>query len=399
MSRKLLMVTTVASTLNAFLLPFADHFRSRGWTVDAAAADITGDLTCASHFDRTWEVGWSRSPLTIANVGAIRTVRRVVRAGGYDLVHVHTPVAGFVTRYALREARRAGGPMVVYTAHGLHSYPGGRPLSNAVFCALERLAGRWTDAMVVINRDDAAYALRHHLTGRGVLLHMPGIGVDLIEYARDSIDAADVAAARSDVGLESTDRMLLMAAEFNPRKRHADALRAFARLQEPDARLVLVGEGPLRERMIRLASELGITRRVRFPGRRSDMPALLVGSAALVLPSVREGLPRVVLEAMAAGTPVIGCRIRGTSELLEGGCGLLFEPGDVEGLTAAMRSVLDDGFEAEARARLARERVEAYALPRVLELHEELYERLLRPRADVMRSGLTDMAAVEGWRG
>jgi len=403
MSRKLLIVTTVASTANAFLLPFADHFRGLGWTVDAAAAGIGGDPLCARHFDRTWEVGWSRSPRDPGGLRAAAEIRRLVGEGGYDVVHVHTPIAGFVTRFALRGLRRTRGLKVVYTAHGLHSHPEGGVAANTAFCALERLAGRWTDALVVINREDAAYARKHHLAGRGALCHMPGIGVDLERYSREQADPEAVAAVRAEIGLAPEDKILLMVAEYSPGKCHCDAVTAFARMEgdtDVPARprsgrlagapasqlhLVLAGDGVTKEKVSALVSALGLSDRVHLLGIRDDVPVLLAAADALVLPSAREGLPRVVLEAMAMGTPVIGSRIRGTTELLEGGCGFLFELGDVDALAAAMRQAIEEPAVAKSMAAAARLRVERYALPRVIEMHQQMYEALLRPSPDEVR--------------
>jgi len=95
------MVTTVPDTLRGFLLPFAAHFRRRGFRVDAMARGVTGCPESVAGFDQVWEAAWSRNPLDPWNLGtARRRVRDVAAGGGYDLVHVHTPVAAFVTRLA-----------------------------------------------------------------------------------------------------------------------------------------------------------------------------------------------------------------------------------------------------------------------------------------------------------
>ena len=103
----LLCVTTVPVSLCAFLLPFAYHFRAQGWRVDAMAQGISTSAECLQAFDRVWEVEWSRNPLKPQNlIVAPRQIQEVVAQEGYDLVHVHTPVAAFVTRYALNGLRK-----------------------------------------------------------------------------------------------------------------------------------------------------------------------------------------------------------------------------------------------------------------------------------------------------
>src|SRR5262245_53839675 len=105
------MVTTIPETLRGFLLPFVDHLRERGFRVDAMAQGIGGGAECLRAFDHVWEVAWSRNPLDHRNLlAARRRVRDVVVEHNYDLVHVHTPVAAFVTRLALRGLRRTGRP-------------------------------------------------------------------------------------------------------------------------------------------------------------------------------------------------------------------------------------------------------------------------------------------------
>ena len=371
-----LMVSTVPDTLRGFLLPFAEHFRGRGFRVDAMARDVAECQECVAAFDRVWEVPWSRNPLDPRNLWAARRrVCDVVSGQGYDLVHVHTPVAAFVARLALRGMRQSGRPQVIYTAHGFHFYRGGPRARCAAFRALERIAGRWTDYLVVINREDEEAA--RQLLPPDRVRYMPGVGVDLDRYAPDVVTEKDVARVRQELELGPTDRLFLMIAEFIPRKRHRDTLAAFARLGRPDVWLALAGAGPLMEETRRLAGRLGVADRVRFLGVRRDVPALVRASVAVLLPSQQEGLPRSVMESMSLGVPVIGSRIRGTADLLEGGCGLLVPVGDTTALAEALTEVLDHPDESEAMAGRARARISAYDLRRIIRLHEALYDEAL----------------------
>lgn len=197
-----LFVTTVPITLEAFLLPFADHFRAKGWRVDALANGARSDSRLDGRFDARFDAPWSRDPLSPSNLfGAAPVVRRAVEDGGYDIVHVHTPVASFVTRYALRSLRgRAKGPVVIYTCHGFHFYRGQAALPHAVFRAFERMAAPWTDYLVTVNREDleAARALGG-LPGERVR-YIPGIGVDCERFAPGIVPAAEAARVREELG-------------------------------------------------------------------------------------------------------------------------------------------------------------------------------------------------------
>ena len=216
---RLLFVATVAGTVSGFLSPFGDYFRSIGWRVDAAARGITSDPDCRGHFDDLWDMTWSRDPWDPANLKAAKSLQHIVHENGYDIVHVHTPIAGFVTRLALREARRRRATKIVYTAHGFHCHPAGRPLANLGFRSLERLAGSQTDILVVINHEDERLARYSGLAGRGRIIYMPGIGVDLNHYSRDRLEPDAVASVRSHLGLSSSDNLFLMVAGFQPGKR------------------------------------------------------------------------------------------------------------------------------------------------------------------------------------
>lgn len=370
----LLVVTTIPATLCGFLLPFAYHFHTLGWRVDAMAQGVSDCAECLQAFDQVWEVEWSRNPLDPQNLlVAPRQIREVLAQEDYDLVHVHTPVAAFVSRYALNNLRRRGRLKVIYTAHGFHFYRGGALLKNAIFLALEKLAGHWTDYLVVINREDEEAAKRYNIVSAERVRYMPGIGVDDEHYNRNSISEAEVVRVCREMELPLGTPLFLSIAELIPRKRPWDILRAFAWLGRPRVHLAFAGDGPLIEEIRQLSSDLGVENQVHFLGLRQDIPTLIRASVATLLASEQEGLPRSVMESLCLEIPVIGTDIRGTRDLLRGGCGLLVKLGDVEGLAQAMAWVLDHSEDAQAMGKRGRERMAAYDLQHILELHETLY--------------------------
>ena len=121
---KLLIVTTVAATLRAFLLPYARHFRALGWRVDALSRDTRSCPECLEAFDSCFEAPFSRKPWALRGVRRMgEFIRTLAVREGYDIVHVHTPVAAFVTRRELGRLPAENRPKVVYTAHGFHFAP------------------------------------------------------------------------------------------------------------------------------------------------------------------------------------------------------------------------------------------------------------------------------------
>jgi glycosyltransferase involved in cell wall biosynthesis len=296
---------------------------------------------------------------------------------GYDLVHVHSPVAAFATRYALRGLRRTGKPRIIYTVHGFHFHEGGPALQNALFLNIEKLAGRWTDQMVVINQEDYQAAQSHHIVPPDRLQYVPGIGVDTEVYRPESVTTGDVLAVREELGLEPEDELFLMVARFEPGKLHSDAIHAFAQLSRMNTHLVFAGDGALLDEMQALAEDLGVRQRVHFLGHRNDIAVLMRAAVAVLLPSQREGLSRSVMESLSLEVPVIGTDIRGIRSLLDNGCGLLVQPGDVEALTKAMAWMIDHPQEARSMGRQGRVKMATYDLRRILALYETLYDRVL----------------------
>lgn len=370
---KLLIATTVSSTLKAFLLPYARHFRALGWTVDAMACDAASSEECLATFNHCWDIPWSRSPLDPHNLlHAPSLIRNIVQQKEYDIVHVHTPVAAFVTRFALRNRGVDTLPKIVYTAHGFHFYKGGNALRNFLFLNLEKLAGKWTDRLIVINQEDCDAAKSHSIVPKEKIFSMPGIGLPLNCYNRANIESEKVTAIRNELGLADDDTLFTMIAEFNVGKRHCDALQALALTQNKQLHLALAGTGPLFQEMQKLAESLSIARQVHFLGFRKDIPELILASRATILPSEREGLARSVMESLCLGVPVIGADARGIRDIITDKNGILFPVGDVKALSTAfiqMASAPSTTYNAKAD--------DQWDIRSLIESHEKLYRELL----------------------
>ena len=371
---RLLIAATSYITLRAFLLPFADHFRSLGWRVDAMADGVEGAEGTRARFDNVFNIQLSRNPLALSNLtSAPDRILRIVGEGDYDLVHVHTPIASLVTRGALRNMRKRGRPVVIYTAHGFHFYRGSPLLKSLIYKTFERIGGLWTDYLVTINKEDYQTAKDMRLVNPQRVYYMPGIGVDTQALQPDRVSPQAVEGIRKELGLANEQSFFLMVANFDPGKRHRELLSAFQQLNRPDVHLVFAGIGPLLEAMQQLAKTLGIADRCHFLGFRKDVPALMRASIATVLPSEREGLPRSVMESMCLGTPVVGTNIRGLGDLIQDGCGYMFQVGDVQGLRNQLQRVLEDAEGRALVAQHARARILEFDIKNVITAHENLY--------------------------
>lgn len=369
---KLLIATTIAATLEAFLLPYATYFRKNGWIVDCVASDASQSPACSEHFDGVHDIPWSRSPLDFQNLTiAAPQIAALVQRNGYDIVHVHTPVAAFTTRYALRNRRKwKKKPSVVYTAHGFHFYKGGNFLRNAIFKALEKKAAQWTDKLIVINQEDYEAALTNHFLPQEDIIYMPGIGLDLEKYSPTPAMRERALSIRLELGLNSQDTLFTMIAEFNPGKRHRDALQALALTNNKQVHLALAGNGPLRPDMIQLSQTLNIENQVHFLGFRNDIIPLILASKATVLPSEREGLPRSMMESICLGVPVIGADSRGIRDIITESNGVLFPVGNVQTLAEALIKSVDTSY-----GRITPN--PSWNITSLVSEHKALYEKIL----------------------
>lgn len=378
----LLIVATIATTVRSFLLPYAAHFRAQGWRVDVAASGVAGDATLHQAFDHTYELPLSRS---IVDVGGILRSERAMAGileAGYDLVHVHTPIASLVTRVAVRRMPAAHRPGLAYTAHGFHFHKDGSTLTNALFVTAERTAGRWTDRLVVINDEDFEAARRYRIVPTARLVRMPGIGIDTAFYARSELDPDAIRRARDELGGGPQVPFFVVVAELNANKRNADVIEALALVAERGARLAILGDGAERASLEALAERLGVRDRVHFAGFIPDVRPVIAAADALVLASRREGLARSIMEALALAVPVIASTARGNRELVGPDSGIVVPVGDPHALAAAMDRLIDDPAEgrrmgARGRARM----IERFDVQAVIREHEGMYRSMLADRA------------------
>ena len=380
--RSLLIVATVAGTIRHFLLPYAEHFRASGWRVEAAANGAGSDAVLRDAFDAVHELPLSRSVRDVASLVRSEQALADLLAAGRDIVHVHTPIAAFLTRYAVRRLPARQRPAVAYTAHGFHFHEAGGRATNAAFLTAERVAGRWTDRLVVINDEDEAAARRHKIVPRRHLVRMPGIGIDTAVYAPDAVPPERVADVRGRLQIASDVPLFAVVAELNRRKRQQDAIAALAAMRHPNACLILLGDGPERAALEATAARLGLVDRVHFLGYQQDVRAIVSAADAVVLPSGREGLARSVMEALSLEVPVLASTARGNRELVGTDSGVVFATGDIAALAEAMDWIVDRPEEARAMGRRGRQRmVQRYDLGVLVRMHEDLYRGMLAERS------------------
>ena len=328
---------------------------------------VCGEAEAFPYSDKQFVVPMGRSPFDPKNRAALRTLRRIIREGDYDVVHGHTPVGGALTRLAARKARK-NGTRVFYTAHGFHFYKGASILNWLVFLPIEWTLSFFTDTLITINREDYDRARRLLHARRTAYVH--GVGCETEKYFR--LSGAERDEARRRLGLSADDQLLVYVAEQNLNKNQSMLIRAAKTLSAEFARLRLLIVGPdnIGGAYERLANELDAP--VRFLGDRDDIPQILSVCDVYTASSLREGLPRNVMEAMAASLPVIAVENRGHCALVrDGETGFLVR--DDRQMCDRIRALLTDDALCRTLGEHARERVQKFSSPRVLSELAALY--------------------------
>lgn len=290
---------------------------------------------------------------------------RLFRQKGPDIVHTRN----WGTVDAIAGAKLAGVAGIVHGEHGreFHDMEGKNARRNRV----RRLLSRFVDKYIVVSDD-----LRRWLIERvGVPAHKVTKIINGVDV--DKFNDRDRPAVRRRLGYDGGAKIIGTVGRLDPVKGQRYLIAAFAELgrRHPDARLLIVGDGPGRQELEALARALGVRDKTIFAGERRDIPDLLKAMDLFVLPSLAEGISNTILEAMATGLPVVATRVGGNPELVaEGLTGLLVPSADSGALAAAIDWYLLSPKAMESHGAAARERaVSRFALSGMVEAYRELY--------------------------
>lgn len=284
-----------------------------------------------------------RLPFTLRGTGACFALFRRLRP---FLLHLNLP-GPFDAQFSLVAplARLAGVKRIVSTEHlpMVPTFPKGRLLKS--------FGTRLIDRVITVSEDNRTHLNRIH-----------GVPPEKIRVTHIGIpepDAREAADLRVELGLDRDTALLAIVGSLEARKGHDTAFEALAHLPGR-IHLVVAGDGELRRRLGQMVSALGIDERVHFLGARDDMPGILRDADIMVHPSRMDATPYVIIEALAAGLPVVASNIYGIPELIEDGVsGVLVPPDDPGAVARALTSLVEDSERRRRIGAAARQRFEA----------------------------------------
>ncbi len=309
------------------------------------------------------------------DVRAYRELGRLLRRG-FDVVHTHSSKAGVLGRVA---ARRMRVPAIVHTSHGLPVTPDMGRGTRTILVAAERAAARSCDAVVAVSRATARELTELRIARPEQIVVIPS-GVDVTRFA----NARDRGGARKALGVDPSAPVVGWVGRHFEQKRPEQVIAAARRIvaEVPDAVFVMAGDGPLLEQSRAAAAG---EPRIRVLGHRGDVETVYAALDVMLLASAWEGLPRTVIEAHAAGVPVVSTDVSGVGEVVaEGSTGFLVPAGDWRALAGRAVEVLRDPARREEMGRAAKARVDdfysaAYTTRATAELYDSILSRKTSP--------------------
>lgn len=368
------------------LLSVTQSLRARGWDVRIVSMTALGPMGLQAR-QLGIPIESLQMPRGIPDPRGVIRLVSLIRSWRPEILHSHLAHANLMARLV---RPLAPVPVLVSTIHS--NFDGG---------TLRLLGYRLTDRLADRTTIVSATAAERYLATGAVPRHRLQVipnGVDTQRF-RPLPDAR--AELRRELDLGEAFAWLAVG-RFEPAKDYPNMLAAFARVvaRQPDAMLLLVGTGSLQSQTEELARSLGVSERVRFLGVRRDVPELMSAADGYVLSSEWEGMPLVLLEAGAAGVPIVATAVGGTREVvLDGETGFLVPHRDPVALSEAMlRLSALPGVERRQLGDRGRGHIEAhFALPRIVDLWEGMYHELLAAKGVATDSTASPQPPREAW--
>ena len=384
---RVLEVATVDYVALFLLLPLVDRLIAEGFEVEIACNEGQYSRQLKARGYQITYLDLSRRLSPWHNLRDMWRLYRLARRGRYDVVHVHTPITAVIGRIAARLARVR---MIVYTAHGFPFHEGMRWPFRWAAILLERVLSRWfTHLVLTQSKEDYELALSRRIIPPQKLRWI-GNGVSLQLYSpKGSGDGA-----RREFGLPENAKVVGFIGRLVAEKgviELFEAMRIVVRAV-PEAHLLVVGDALPSDRdrqtkgiAVEMASQAELAGRVTFLGLLDDVHRVLQAVNVVTLPSYREGFPRSIIEAMAAGKPVVATNIRGCREAtVHEETGFLVPVGDVQALANRLLTLLGDDTLAKGMGTKAR--------ARAVELFDE--EQVLQREMEALNESLLGVGSV-----
>jgi glycosyltransferase involved in cell wall biosynthesis len=290
----------------------------------------------------------------------------------FDIVHTHSSKGGILGRLA---AKLCGVPHIIHTPHGHVFYGHFGRLTSRIFLWVERIFSKFTDRMVALTHGEKNDYIKLSVCAPEKLLTIHS-GVDVQQFLNANGNGLE---KRRSLGLAQDEAVIGFVGWLLPIKGPDYLLKAMDYIwpEKPETTLVMVGKGDLDVDLRTEALRKNVNGRVKFLGWRQDIHELMMVFDMLVLPSLNEGMGRVLVEAMAAGKPVVASRVGGIPDLIQDGHnGYLVPPADEQALADAILKLLNNRDRASFMGQRGKERCRQFSLEAMIAKLDNLYSDL-----------------------
>ena len=300
----------------------------------------------------------------------------IIREEKFIIVHTHSSKPGFAGRIA---AKLAGVPVVLHTIHGFPFHDFMHPVVRKFFILIERGLSKFSDRLITVSLLNREKAIHLKLAQPEKFINIYS-GISFEKFQK-SVDHRE---KKKELGIPQREKIVGMVGRLSKQKAPQYFVQAMPAVLEsvPDVRFLIVGDGELKSKVIRLSNKLGVEEKVSFLGFREDIPEILEILDVFVLSSLWEGLGRSLTEAMVMGCPVVATRVEGVPELVVGGeTGILVQPKDPDSLAQGIVELITDSVKARKMGQSAREKVlHDFSSEQMISRIEKLYWELISER-------------------
>lgn len=377
---KVLILASVASMIDQFNMQNIYLLQQMGYEVHVACNFKEGNTCDARQIQKlcqklinigVYEHQWDCPRdigLILKCAEAYRQLWMLTGEYQFSWIHCHSPVGGALARLVahIRKIR------VIYTAHGFHFYKGAPVKNWLLYYPAEKLLAYWTDVLITVNKEDYVFAKRN--LKAGMIYYIPGVGIDTEQFWNMS---AGRKSFRRKYQIPEDAVLLLSVGELSRRKNHQAVLSVLPELSRQDVYYLVCGQGKCRKMLLKQAQMLGIADRLRLPGFQENVREAYQNADIFVFPSLQEGMPAALMEAMAAGLPCVVSDIRGNRELVEDAAqGMRFSLKEPQQLRRALERILSDGKLRAACSSASRKKIKDYDIAVVEKRMKRIYAQM-----------------------
>lgn len=363
--KKILIVTTISGTINAFLVPHIMNLLEQGYIVEIASNGISKlDQKILNSNIVCHDISFSRKPLSKNNIRAYKELKKILINNTYSIIHTHTPNASALVRLLARKLKLRN---IYYTAHGFHFYKKAPLLNWMLYYPIEKYLSKFTHTLITINSEDYELAKRKFKSNR--VFKIPGIGLNFERLEANSKESNEIEAE-----FAKNKFHIISVGELNKNKNHQVIIKSLNHLQDDNIMYHIVGTGNNINKLEKLVRKYNLGSQIKFWGYRDDIANLIKHSDLFAFPSRREGLGIAALEALYLKCPLVTSNIHGINDYsFEYINSLKCSPNDYLTFAKNIRLLSTNNFLKKTTEDWVKNNIEKYNIKNVIKLMESIY--------------------------